>query len=71
MRRRIKLKFMTDQRVRIRPVNYDKWLTTYYDVNFYCSNCGKSDYGFMLPKGIRKKGIKIDCKNCGCEGELN
>ena len=66
---------MTDERI----VNTTKSRTefdrsklgdTHYYVTFHCTNCSKSNPFLMLPKGVKRSGVKVDCENCGCEGTL-
>lgn len=63
---------MTDKRIKnwseTTGLSLEEAMKRYW-VLFLCDNCGRFT-NFSLPKGVRQKGVKVDCPNCGCEGEL-
>ena len=38
----------------------------YYGYYFYCSNCQRRSYRYIL-KGVRYVTVQVECDHCGCQ----
>jgi len=59
---------ITDQD-ELSPKEQLEMYTTHYFVTGFCANCDTSN-PVKVKKGVKKYGLTITCRNCGCKVNL-